>query len=775
MAATRNLGKRKRGKQSESSSQRTTYMSRNARDQPEDQPESSLNASRKRRTDLSNSETAVKKRSKGKQKEESVIIDLQDDALMTCENEEGGFITMVEDEEKDKQEEDEEDEDEIDWETVHLPPTLPEQMHEELVTDVVYKDVEVVFEAPRAVLKKSKWEMEYQRNLREWIHHGHVVALTAHYILRNRWCSSSKIKSRCSKIVPDHARNLLSKETSESGVITGIKWLLNWWSNYFSVTGPGLVTRPYSDFADINYDVLQEMILKHESNENADWIDSLDDFVNLLSKKEGTSDTCAELFVAVLRFCGCDARLVCSLQPVPHKIPSESTSKKKSGKGQDGAEKDESNAEETDEKSNILFQFRTPTKSYVNPNVQLRQKNAKPPCVWAEVYCLESKKWICVDPVRGIINKPALMEPATLNRSNQLSYVLAMDDKKRHNITDVTRRYTSNLEKAIRLRDRPLTKREQSSGLKPWSEVFLAMLCHKPKMGEKERLEIQDLEKQEKKERMPTSIGGFKNHPLYALERHLKKFEVLHPKEPVLGSIRGEKIYPRQCIKTVATADSYRKQGREIIESEQPIKMVKSLATTLEKKRLHEMAKQDGQEVLVPCYGEWQTRKIVPDPVVNGKVPKNAYGNIDLFTPEMLPPGAVHIPINGLGKVAKMLGIDYADAVTGFEFTKMRSVPIIDGIVVAEEYQYVLMEALEEQEKNNALKAIEKQEKEVYLRWRKLIKRLIIKARVDSEYGASKDASRGDHNDDVWAVYSATSNDNSDTYPGGGFLPEDNE
>ena len=116
---------------------------------------------------------------------------------------------------------------------------------------------------------------------------------------------------------------------------------------------------------------------------------------------------------------------------------------------------------------------------------------------------------------------------------------------------------------------------------------------------------------------MPTSIGGFKNHPLYALERHLKKFEVLHPKEPVLGSIRGEKIYPRQCIKTVATADSYRKQGREIIEGEQPIKMVKSSATTLEKKRLHEMAKQDGQEVLVPCYGEWQTRKIVPDPVVN--------------------------------------------------------------------------------------------------------------------------------------------------------------
>lgn len=86
-----------------------------------------------------------------------------------------------------------------------------------------------------------------------------------------------------------------------------------------------------------------------------------------------------------------------------------------------------------------------------------------------------------------------------------------------------------------------------------------------------------------------------------------------------------------------------------------------------------------------------------------------------------------------------------------------------------------MSQALEEQEKNNALKAIEKQEKEVYLRWRKLIKRLIIKARVDSEYGVSKDANGRDHNDDVWAVYSATSNDNNDTYPGGGFLPEDDE
>ena len=45
---------------------------------------------------------------------------------------------------------------------------------------------------------------------------------------------------------------------------------------------------------------------------------------------------------------------------------------------------------------------------------------------------------------------------------------------------------------------------------------------------------------------MPTSIAELKNHPLYALTRHLLKYEALYPPTAaVLGYCRGEPVYSR--------------------------------------------------------------------------------------------------------------------------------------------------------------------------------------------------------------------------------------
>ena len=48
-------------------------------------------------------------------------------------------------------------------------------------------------------------------------------------------------------------------------------------------------------------------------------------------------------------------------------------------------------------------------------------------------------------------------------------------------------------------------------------------------------------------------------------------------------------------------------------------------------------------------YGRWQPEIYVPPPAVDGKVPRNEYGNVELFKPWMLPKGTVHIPIVGKG------------------------------------------------------------------------------------------------------------------------------
>jgi len=42
-------------------------------------------------------------------------------------------------------------------------------------------------------------------------------------------------------------------------------------------------------------------------------------------------------------------------------------------------------------------------------------------------------------------------------------------------------------------------------------------------------------------------------------------------------------------------------------------------------------------------FGEWQTTEYVPPEAKDGIVPRNEYGNVDLFKKCMLPKGTVHI------------------------------------------------------------------------------------------------------------------------------------
>lgn len=117
-------------------------------------------------------------------------------------------------------------------------------------------------------------------------------------------------------------------------------------------------------------------------------------------------------------------------------------------------------------------------------------------------------------------------------------------------------------------------------------------------------------------------------------------------------------------------------------------------------------------------FGPWQVEDYVPPPAVDGKVPRNAYGNVELFKPSMLPKGCVHlqgnrmttnphivifviIPVNssfdvlvpGLTRVAKKLRIDCAPAVVGFDYHSGGCHPTYDGFVVCEEHVDVLMDA----------------------------------------------------------------------------------
>lgn len=126
-------------------------------------------------------------------------------------------------------------------------------------------------------------------------------------------------------------------------------------------------------------------------------------------------------------------------------------------------------------------------------------------------------------------------------------------------------------------------------------------------------------------------MTGFKNHPLYVLERHLKRDEVVHPLVE-LGKFRGEPVYPRVNVLALKTAENWMRQGRKVREGCQPMKWVKQNAVTVNKRRAVEMALAERDRLLVAgegegfssekdvmqgLYAESQTELYIPDPVVD--------------------------------------------------------------------------------------------------------------------------------------------------------------
>ncbi|CAB4056490.1 XPC [Lepeophtheirus salmonis] len=154
---------------------------------------------------------------------------------------------------------------------------------------------------------------------------------------------------------------------------------------------------------------------------------------------------------------------------------------------------------------------------------------------------------------------------------------------------------------------------------------------------------------------IPSSLSALKGHPLYITPKHLGKLEVIYP----------------LCVKPVGYIKRIEPDGMAIKEGEVPRICDKDKA----------------------FWGSWQIKKFVPPEAKNGKVPKNEFGNVELYKPWMLPKGTVHIPISGIIRLAKKLDIDFAPAVIGWDYHIGGSHPVIDGIIVCTEVQDLIMDA----------------------------------------------------------------------------------
>ncbi|CAO2827709.1 unnamed protein product [Amaranthus hypochondriacus] len=403
------------------------------------------------------------------------------------------------------------------------------------------------------------------------------------------------------------------------------------------------------------------------------------------------------------------------------------------------------------------------------------------PLYWAEVYCSGENmtgKWVHIDAVNAIVDGELKVEAAAAACKKSLRYVVAFAG---HGAKDVTRRYCAkwykisphrvNSEwwnavvaslKELELRATsgvvPLHQHDMKSTDIMGEKSHLNQGCASGKSSFAEncvnfgkehqkfaigsssidnRGALEDLELATRAltEPLPTNQQAYRNHPLYAIEKWLTKYQILHPKGPVLGLCSGHAVYPRSCVQTLHTKERWLREGLQVKENEPPSKVVKSNSRNRSGQAVQiDEFSEPGSDGVVSLFGKWQTEPLRLPPAVDGIVPKNERGQVDVWSEKCLPPGTVHLRFPRLVPVAKRLGINFAPAMVGFEFRNGRSVPVYEGIVVCTEFKEVILEAYAEEEQRRHEEEIRKEERQALSRWYQLLSSMVIRQRLNSTY-----------------------------------------
>ncbi|KAF1347318.1 Rad4-domain-containing protein [Lizonia empirigonia] len=610
------------------------------------------------------------------------------------------------------------------------------------------------------------------------IHKIHILCLLYHVHRRNAWCNDARVQSALRRLVePKTLTSLipdpdLTQYSASKRFVDALNDLKIMWSKRFKATAqgmskpkwaePGAEVRPFSDF-----DELDNAMDKN-------------DFRTAARTLQGSCDVGGQLFCALLRGIGIEARLVCSLQELPFASAAQPSTPQKPIQPAKTIIVDpynrcpaESPAPARNKKLSRLERImgeRHPVlnKAGTAPR-KLKAFHTPYPVYWVEAFNSAHQAWVPVDPLSTFtINSPEKLEPPFSYTQNSLTYVIAFEDD--YTARDVTRRYA----KAYNAKTLKFRVESTSHGAK-WWERTLRYFARRVPLS-RDDAEDTTLARKAAAEGIPKNVQGFKNHPIYVLERHLKHNEVIHPLD-IVGKVnvgssmnpRMEPIYRRKNVHTVRSADKWYRMGRDVKPGEQPLKHAKPKKGRLPSIGPDERIEDQQEEVGAALYAEFQTELYIPPPVVRGRVPRNVYGNLDLYVPSMCPPGGVHIRHKLASKAARLLLVDYADAVTGFSFKGRHGTAIVQGCVVAAEFADAVTEVIGGMEYMHEQAELDARRTESLRLWRRFYLGLRIVQRVNA---IEIDGERGDVID-VQASINYEEQRRAVDEMAGGFLPED--
>lgn len=609
--------------------------------------------------------------------------------------------------------------------------------------------------------KKSSVVSKEERHRRIIVHKLCLVSMLMHGQYRNSWCNNRDLQKVLQKVVSKEIRMLLEPKANDSQTdltksrrfLDGLRKLMYVYSSKLQITHQGLLYKDWGELGkyqprklrDVNFTKFKELIKSHR----------------------GSRDIAAQGFVILLRSLKLNARLVFSLQPPDFTLIS-------MARGIGEQHRNRFNSPSVHEKEEVNSSKLLSSRSRILQSTRFgKQSNQKEgnitfidseyPIFWAEVWDRYSKRWISIDAVslktieQVPMRRRSKFQPALNEPRNQLTYVIAYD--KFGGIRDVTRRY-AQFYNAKTSKKRIDNRSEED---KTWYNSILRAMNklnrRRDSNNMKDVLEAKEFHDRDLCEGMPNNMSDFHNHPIYALKSQLKQNEIVYPDNDtsVCGYFRPKTsgksnnkqnvipVIKRSNIYSLKSARAWYMVGRVIKPGEQPLR-VKSRSKKQESDIIH----SDTEDQDVRLYADFQTKLYIPPPIEDGKVPKNAYGNIDIYTPSMIPENGCLIQSSDFSMkvaeyAAKLIGIDYAKAIVSFQFGKAKksfshsAKPTEGGIVIDAQYKDALIEVME------SIKEEEQEYERLQLKlqslrlWKFFLSNLRISRRLDSTHGLIED------------------------------------
>ncbi|KAK2049166.1 Rad4 transglutaminase-like domain-containing protein [Colletotrichum somersetense] len=626
--------------------------------------------------------------------------------------------TIYKNSDDEEDDEDDEDVDGIELEGVDFGAVQPgpEALEEPKKLTLNLSEHSSTATGSRKGTKKRNPASKEEKERRVSIHKTHLLCLLLHCALRNRWCDDEQVQNSVrpllTKKIVDYLKpspNLPQFGQTES-LKNGLQQASTIFMSKFQITERGLRRSLWAEDP--------EHLANYELPTDMDSCMDCSDFRNAARRLCGSRDVGAQLYCALLRSVGVRARLVCSLQPLSFvqggpnlprtqatKLPKKPTNEEKI---RDQLPRYNTNVQgQLPSASSLVSPLRrlghpnatayqlpllpTPPPTRQQPTKTPKRIRESPfPVYWVEVLDVGHQKWQPVDPlVTKSMWKPRALEPPATDKENSMTYVIAFDTD--GTARDVTKRYA----KAYTAKTRRLRiETAVDNGDRWWRRALKPFARRWP--NDLDQIENNELKAIEEREPMPRNVADFKHHPFFALERHLRRNEVLVPDAQPAGTVAAgnraplEKVYRRKDVRTARSRDKWYRMGREVKPMQLPVKFLPRRSNAKPGGYVDDGYGGDERMATgTPVFTQEQTEVYRAPSVVDGRVPKNKFGNIDMYVASMLPEGSIHITdeFDTAARAAYTLGIDYAPALTGFQFKGKRGTAVFNGIVVAQEYE----------------------------------------------------------------------------------------